>query len=354
MRTTFLLCLATFMLVWAVPVEAQVAWVKYPGNPVLDLGNPGDWDDSRLSPGHIIVDGGTYELWYTGWDGTSGVNFQIGYATSPDGINWTRYAANPVLPKGDPGEWDDQNACQPAVIKEDGTYKMWYTGHPDGCIGYATSVDGISWTKYAGNPVLCPSAGEWDSYAAHWCTVIKDASEYKMWYSGGQDFYSHRIGYATSPDGINWTKYAGNPVLGPQHPGTWDDVQVWFPHVLKLGGAYCMWYGGYDGSRTRIGYASSLDGVSWNVHSNNPILDLGAPGEWDDDSVNEPCVLTNGSEWQMWYQGFEDVGAGTARIGYAEGPASVPAAEGLTLIMLALLLASITAILTVQRWRRFG
>jgi predicted GH43/DUF377 family glycosyl hydrolase len=173
-----------------------------------------------------------------------------------------------------------------------------------------------------------------------------------MWYSGGQDFYSHRIGYATSPDGISWTKYAGNPVLGPEHAGSWDDVMVWFPHVRKGAGIYHMWYAGYDGSRTRVGYASSPDGISWQVNGYNPILDLGSSGEWDDDSVNEPCVLMVGSEWKMWYLGFEDVGAGIAHIGYAEERPSVPALEKWALGFLMLLVSSVAVTLMLPRRTR--
>jgi predicted GH43/DUF377 family glycosyl hydrolase len=296
---------------------AQTDWTKHPDNPVLDLGAPEEWDDSKVNPGTVINDGGTYKLWYSGWDGTSGKNTKIGYATSPDGINWTKYAGNPVLDLGDPDEWDDINVAQPEVIKDGSIYKMWYSGGDgfNGRIGYATSPDGINWTKYAGNPVLSQgSGGSWDSRYSFWCAVIKDNLTYKMWYSGAQTFPYYKIGYATSPDGINWTKYAGNPVLDLGDPDEWDDDRVWFPFVLKESSTYLMWFTGSDGSNNCIGYATSPDGINWTKYAGNPVLDVGDPDEWDDEDAMLPAVTKDEGIYKMWYSGID---GSNGRIGYA-------------------------------------
>ena len=43
---------------------------------------------------------------------------------------------------------------------------MFYTGETVGYqsdkIGFATSTDGLVWTKYPANPVLKPTPGQWD------------------------------------------------------------------------------------------------------------------------------------------------------------------------------------------------
>ncbi len=73
---------------------AQTDCVKDP-NPVLGVGQEGSWDDAAVNYPSVIVDGSNYKMWYGGYDGT---NFRIGYATSPDGINWTKADdVNPVL-----------------------------------------------------------------------------------------------------------------------------------------------------------------------------------------------------------------------------------------------------------------
>lgn len=302
-------------------VEAQTTWCKYGGNPLIEPGPPGAWDDTRVAPNAVMLEGGVYHMWYTGWDGSLNGNFQIGHATSSDGITWVRDTANPVVRVGTGSDWDTYAASDPAVLKDGDVFKMWYSGGDGSSIrgvGYAESLDGVTWSKYSGNPVLQQGfAGAWDSWSAHWCSVIKVGSTYRMWYSGGSSFTTHRIGYASSPNGLDWTKYSGNPVLGSEHGGSWDDQQVWFPFVMKDGPAYRMWYCGNDGTNGRIGYASSDDGINWQVHACNPILDLGPVGAWDDYGVGVGCVLREGERWRMWYDGTAADDPEVKRIGYA-------------------------------------
>ena len=66
-------------------------------------------------------------------------------------------------------------------------YRMWYSVRSGvfGAIGYATSQDGLAWTKYP-QPVLSHGpAGSADSFSAADPTVLKDGSTWKMWYTGG-------------------------------------------------------------------------------------------------------------------------------------------------------------------------
>ncbi len=78
-----------------------------------------------------------------------------------------------------------------------------------------------------------------------------------MWFSGGSGTETlDGIGYATSTNGVTWTKYSGNPVLGPGSLGAWDDTELFGPTVLFRGNRYQMWYAGL-GTYMTIGYASS-------------------------------------------------------------------------------------------------
>ncbi|MBC8232168.1 T9SS type A sorting domain-containing protein [bacterium] len=291
----------------------QTEWAKYEGNPVLDLGAPGEWDAYNVYAPSVLYEDGIYKMWYSGYNGS---NRRIGYATSPDGITWTRYADNPVLDLGAPGEWDAYNVSIPSVLYEDGIYKMWYSGY-DGSnwhIGYATSPDGITWTKHEDNPVLdLGEPGEWDDNNVCCPSVLYEDGTYKMWYSG-YDGSKERIGYAVSPDGITWTKYTDNPVLDLGEPGEWDDDRVVTPSVLYEDGTYKMWYAG----NSRTGYATSSDGITWTKHEDNPVLNLGTLDEWDDKYVSDPFVLFENGRYKMWYSGFD---GSNARIGYAtSGP----------------------------------
>ena len=87
----------------------------------------------------------------------------------------------------------------------------------------------------------------------------------------------------------DWFKHPENPVLEFGPNGTWDDAAVLNPAVLFDGTRYQMWYTGYDGSTKRIGYATSTDGIVWEKHPDNPVLDLGTSGTWDDADVRSPA-----------------------------------------------------------------
>src|SRR4051812_42170724 len=78
-----------------------------------------------------------------------------------------------------------------------------------------------NWTKYEGNPVFVKSEKSWDDGIVVGHSVIKSGNTYKMWYSGGHSFPLHSIGYATSTDGKQWTRYSGNPVINGI-TGSWE------------------------------------------------------------------------------------------------------------------------------------
>ena len=129
------------------------------GTQALTVG-PAAWDSAQLFRPWVIYDGSSFTMWYAGED-SQGAD-RIGMATSNDGVSWTKYSGNPVLDLGPPGSWDGDSISDACVIKENGGYKMWYTGQTYGAtsaddvfkIGYATSPDGIHWTRDSGNPVL--------------------------------------------------------------------------------------------------------------------------------------------------------------------------------------------------------
>src|SRR5438046_2710775 len=72
-----------------------VNFVSYGKEPVF-AAEPGKWDAKIRERGWILREGGLYKLWYTGYDGTQDGLRMLGYATSPDGIRWTRHARNPL------------------------------------------------------------------------------------------------------------------------------------------------------------------------------------------------------------------------------------------------------------------
>ncbi|MFH2094776.1 MAG: T9SS type A sorting domain-containing protein [Bacteroidota bacterium] len=198
-------------------------WTKYAGNPVLDTGITGQWDDEWLDTPEILWDGTEFKMYYYGdstyFQGQDNTN--IGLATSSDGINWARQGI--VLSKGLQNEWDGDFIESPAAYYNnvDNSYMIWYQGRDTtgwANIGGAVSPDGYAWTKFAGNPVVNtgPWLTSWDDMFVAVPSVIESDGIFEMWYSGVNFFDqwdSVYIGYALSLDGLNWVKYPGNPVL---------------------------------------------------------------------------------------------------------------------------------------------
>lgn len=304
MRNHILIFISTLFLLFTVTSNYSNSvygtWSKYGLNPVFNKASSGQWDDLYTLPSHIIFDGTNYTMWYSGAN-TSSIQ-QLGIATSSDGISWTRNENNPVLQVGPDGAWDDKSAGEVSIIFDEGIYKMWYSGYTgvglQYQIGYATSPDGINWTKYANNPVLSPTSSTWDSSAVFQPYVIKNGSTYHMWYSGKSS--SHwKLGYATSSDGIQWTKHPSNPVLDKTQ--SWENVGgdgLGNPTVLYDGTLFHMWY-----HVSGIGYAVSTNGINWTKYQDNPVVPRGNDGEWDDYFLVTPEVNNNNGQYMMWYGG---------------------------------------------------
>jgi len=189
----------------------------------------------------VIQDGAVYKCWYTGWNGetenpgeglSKKINFRIGYATSTDGLNWIKYkgsaGAGSVLQPGKKGGPDAYGAEDAYVIKENGLYRMWYTGY-DGTarrILYATSPDGINWTKN-GLVVLSDSKGKPEKTGTENPVIIFRGGQYELWYQCAS-LLNHSVERAISPDGISW-KEAGEVMLHPavsQPHSPWTSISA--------------------------------------------------------------------------------------------------------------------------------
>ena len=185
------------------------------------------------------------------------------------------------------------------MIYGESVFHMWYGGEDaQGIVrgGYATSPDGITWGKYPGNPVFdVGPPGSWDSGHARPGAVVLDGDTYRMWYSGWGYQYYGAIGFAESTDGINWTKWL-YPVLDGASPPAWD-VEVFNPTVVFDGFVYHLLYGGYDrsGGDWMVGYAFSGNPIAFRRHLDKSVMSV------DGEDVYVLPVVFDGSTWHGWY-----------------------------------------------------
>ncbi len=278
-------------------------FAKAAANPVIPLGGAGSWDEQAAIATSFRVLGTGYEAFYEGWD--AGLISRIGRATSTNGTNWTKTAENPVIGSG---TWNPNGAELGPIIMENDTYKMLFIGHGATAastgFGYAESSDGVHWSLSPLNPVLTAgTAGSWDERLDEIVALIHDGSQYKMWYegytSGGGPT---RLGYATSPDGLTWTKDAANPLLGPGGPGSWDQNDTTWFRMAKTSTGYLLAYTGYD-AHPQIGIATSPDGIAWTKAAGNPVIHFGPAGSFYQTAVSVMDLEYDGSIYKMMLWG---------------------------------------------------
>ena len=231
-----------------------VHWYVLRGNPELSPGPPGSFDAAGIMNVSVLRDATGYKMYY--YSRANGAN-RIGMAYSSDGYSWTKNPGNPVLDVGTAGSWDDAGVWAPNVMFEYNTYKMWYSGY-DGTylsIGYAYSGDGVHWVKYGNNPVVRHGPpGSFDSHSAGEASVVNSQGRYHMVYTS-YDGSRNKIGYAVSSDGARWTKFSGNPVLVPG-PASWDGTGVGASAIIFRDNQFIMLYSGWGGNRA-IGLATA-------------------------------------------------------------------------------------------------
>lgn len=214
--------------------------------------------DGNVYAADVIKDGDMYRMWYGG-QGKDGHD-RIAYAESSDGVTWTR---------GDVVLRDDRvnHLNDPSVVKVNRTFYMFYTRTEVDVvdqIDVATSTDGKTWEPRGA--VITPGKdGAWDSLSVGRPSVIHDGGQFRMWYDGRKDFplgapvkgvpmsaNSHRsVGYATSTDGLAWTKYEKNPVF-EFDAGAVDVKRISDDRLILL-------YESHEGTK----FAVSKDGIEW-------------------------------------------------------------------------------------------
>ena len=104
-------------------IAVLVEFVPLRKEPVFAAGPKGAWDAKIRERGWILHEDGVYKLWYTGYDGTRDGLRMLGYATSPDGITWTRSPRNPLYRQ----HWVEDMM----IVKDDGKYWMFAEGKDD-------------------------------------------------------------------------------------------------------------------------------------------------------------------------------------------------------------------------------
>ena len=253
------------------------------------------WDGRYTDPGAVVVHDGKFYMFRNGFKAWP-ASVQIGLAVSDDGLTWTEPSKDPVLKTADVPFAGLAALASSAVVLDDGTWVLyfytWQTKAPTtspGVIGRATASQPEGPWQVDATPVLSPgSAGSWDSQQVLSPRVVPTADGFVMYYAGtsGDLTTTSRIGMATSPDGITWTKYndpattdaafvESDPVMTPDVDHLPGLQTVSQPAVVQTPDGWVMIYRFNDPTLRRppmaLGIATSTDGIHWTYDSSQKL-----------------------------------------------------------------------------------
>ena len=217
-------------------------------------------DSGVMGSSLLELPDGKLLLYYIGWNRGITVPFynSIGLAESDDGgETFRRVSIGPVVPRDD---LDPCFTAGPNVMIDGSLWRLWYLScarwerTAGGLkhyynIRYAESEDGVCWRKHPA-PVLDFTGPE--EYALSQPRVLRDGGTYKMWYSHRGENY--RIGYATSPDGIHWQRRDAEVGIDVSPEG-WDSDSIEYPCVIDYDGRRYLFYNGNRFGQSGVGLA---------------------------------------------------------------------------------------------------
>ena len=174
------------------------------GAAVVNVGPRGSWDERGAGDPYVIRAGRSYYMFYLGMDRAR--RQRLGVAMSDDGVAWYKLRGNPILELGGYGEFDEAGLGEPAVWASHGYYWMLYTGRDrqeNRRLGLARSRDGVAWEKL---PMVIAGGEAWDSKVICDPTVLVENGQVRVWFGGGDvprpDQNIHgQIGFATLKTG---------------------------------------------------------------------------------------------------------------------------------------------------------
>lgn len=232
--------------------------------PLMQPGALGCFDDSGVMPACLLTQNNKIFMYYIGWNLGVTVPFRnaIGLAVNEgNGTSFKRVYNGPIL---DRNKSEPHFTASCHVIFDNGIYKMWYLSCVKWDkienkimhfynIKYAESADGVEWNRNGHTAIDFLYK---DEYAISVPRVIKENGTYKMWYSYRAGTYSktYRIGYAESLDGKDW-KRKDDEVCLDVTPGCWDSDMICYPFVFDHNQKRYMLYNGNGFGESGIGLA---------------------------------------------------------------------------------------------------
>ncbi|NOX66444.1 MAG: hypothetical protein GXO85_11840 [Chlorobi bacterium] len=301
---------------------------KYPNNPLIRGDVP--WEQAPYCFGTVIYDEGDslFKIWYQSYNYDQPVETRtpVLYATSKDGIEWTRpnlgifefqgSSENNIVLQN----YGHHDLYSPSVIKDSSEsdpnkrYKMIWWDFPLGGEGYqddgmcvAFSPDGIHWKRYPDNPVLHANRSEQSISDVMSVMHDRNTGKFVAYTKGWADPWpSHRqIVRTESSDFIHWSE----PEVVIRHKHDIQDPQSYGMSVSQVGNQYFGLISIYKnpGDETiDVQLTVSHDNKNWmRVANQKTFIPLGKQGSWDDGMIFATPMVNHGDKTLIYYGAWD-------------------------------------------------
>lgn len=262
------------------------------------------WEGLGILEPSVIYESG-FKMWYRG-GGLHGPNSRVGYATSSDGLSWSKLGTSAILGDGAGGE-SNRVIC-PNVRKFGSTYYVYYSEIDTTVLKCAASANGTSGFALTDTGLALPTGCLYFGNVSVWL----DGSTYKALVEAYHDPSSlWKTYYATSSAiATGWSLgNSGNPLTTLSVGGMWGG-----PDVQTINGRLESWYhAAVSGNTpTDIYRAHSTDAITWTQIAANPVL-THTGSAFEIDQIADPCVLEVSGASYMFYDA-DDNGTDIAAI----------------------------------------
>jgi hypothetical protein len=241
--------------------------VKTSPEPVFDIGSPGTFDDNGVLLTSLVPnDDGSLLMYYVGFELCHRVRYRLltGLAVSTDnGETFARFRQTPILERSDA---EPLFRGGPFVMRDGGRFRMWYVAGggwveiaakemPVYDLRYIESTDGVNWPEQGrvafeiSNP---------DEHGFGRPFVVRENGYYRLFYSiRKKSIRQYRMGYAESLDGLSWLRK--DEVMGLDvSEASWECDAVEFGAFVRHGDNTWLFYNGNDFGRDGFGLAQLI------------------------------------------------------------------------------------------------
>ena len=243
--------------------------------------------------GAITFHDGSYHMFANIYDSLASP-VEIHYFVSDNAIDWEQVSTEALF------SVEAYTAIvSDVVVTDDGTWMLYFsTVQNEGdtspsTIGLAQADSPESEWSIIDEALISPDADSWDSAFTFAPEIVLIDTGYAMYYSGGIAENDLAIGYATSEDGITWTKQAepqlttlGNFLI------RFQSQRVWQSEITETLLDYFIVFQSGTGLDESTGgmvrYGRSEDGLNWTLDTEQQAINLAEIGG---DSVGRTEVL---------------------------------------------------------------